>query len=177
MAEPLIVFVCTANICRSPWAEARGRQLLTGFDVASAGVLSSTVGRPMDPVMAETLPKGATADTHRAQLISAELASRAALLLTMELKHRLWIVDEFPAAIRKTFTLGQFAATAAAAPEDLPLAELLQWAYRNRVAPSSRADVADPYRQGAERAAQTAAQLDGLLTQVASVLVPALGRP
>ena len=55
---PLIVFVCTANISRSPWAEARAAQLLDGYRLSSAGTMASR-GRSVDPVMAETLPDGA----------------------------------------------------------------------------------------------------------------------
>lgn len=174
MTEPLIVFVCTANICRSPWAEARGRQLLEGFRVASAGVLPSTVGRRMDDVMAATLPEGISVDAHRAQLVTHQLVSEARLILTMEQRHRLWVVDEFPDAIQKTFTLGQFAATLKSAPEGLGLDELLTWAYRNRAASSSRTDVSDPYRQGPQKAARTAKLLDDLIAQMAQALVPSL---
>ena len=171
MTEPLIVFVCTANICRSPWAEARGRELLPGFRVASAGIMPSTAGRPMDDTMAATLPGGF--EKHRAKFITRPLVAEAVALVTMEDRHRLWLLDEYPGAIRKTFTLGQLSATLRAAPAGMGLEELLQWAYRHRVAASGH-DIADPYRQGPERAAETAAVLEGLLTEIAGVLVPAV---
>lgn len=174
MSEPLIVFVCTANVCRSPWAELRAKQLLPGFAVGSGATLSSTAGRPMDDVMAATLPAGVEVAGHRAKPLSPAMAREASLILTMEERHRAWVLDEYPGAIRKTFTVGQFAATVSRAPEGLPLDELLLWAYRNRV-PSSGTDISDPYRQGPERAAETAELLDRLLAQMAPVLVQAVG--
>ena len=56
-AAPLILFVCTANICRSAWAEARAQQLLPGYRIASAGT-HALRGRGIDPTMAQTLPAG-----------------------------------------------------------------------------------------------------------------------
>lgn len=176
MTEPLIVFVCTANICRSPWAELRGRQLLDGFRVASAGVLPNTVGRSMDPVMAATLPREVSGDQHRAQMVSPQLISDATLILAMEAQHRVWLIDEFPGATRKIFTLGQFVATIANAPGGLSLDELLTWAYRNRVAPSARYDVEDPYKQGPDKALAAAKLLDEQIRRVADVLVPAVAQ-
>lgn len=126
----------------------------------------------MDEVMAATLPEGAAMDAHRAQLVTHQLVSEARLILTMEQRHRLWVVDEFPEAIPRTFTLGQFAATLKSAPEGLSLDELLTWTYRNRAAPASRTDVSDPYRQGPQKAARTADLLEDLISQVAQALVP-----
>ncbi|MDO5676858.1 MAG: hypothetical protein Q4G35_05045 [Propionibacteriaceae bacterium] len=176
MAEPLIMFVCTANICRSPWAELRGQQALPGFRVRSGGILRQTVGQPMDETMAATLPPEVSADAHRAQLISRELATKAALILTMEQQHRLWLVDEYPSAIRKVFQIGQFVAAVRHAPTDLGFDELLRWAYLNRGPASTEHDVKDPYRQGPEKAAQTAAELDQLITELAGILTASLGR-
>ena len=52
-ASPRLLFVCTANICRSAYAEVRARQMLgldAGWAFFSAGV-PGTVGREMDPPM------------------------------------------------------------------------------------------------------------------------------
>jgi protein-tyrosine phosphatase len=54
-----ILFVCTANICRSPLAEAVFRQLITpkarenAFEVASAGTHDYHIGKPAFPTAME----------------------------------------------------------------------------------------------------------------------------
>lgn len=168
MSEPTIVFVCTANVCRSPWAEARATQLLPGFRVDSAGTQAAP-GRPMDPTMAATLPDGATI-SHGAQRLNPQMAKDAALILTMDGTHRAWITDEFPSAIRKTFTFGQFLESARKAPAGLSLDEFVTWTFRNRVPSGPHSDVEDPYKQGPAKAAAAAEQLEGMLTELAALL-------
>ena len=170
-AAPLILFVCTANICRSAWAEARAQQLLPGYRIASAGT-HALRGRGIDPTMAQTLPAGAEKTT-AAQQLTRELVADAALILTMEAAHRGFLIEEFPAAIRRTFTLGQFAETIRTAPAGLPLDELVRWAYLNRVPSRRDSDIADPYGRGLAAAGKTAVELEGLLGEVAAKL----GRP
>jgi Low molecular weight phosphotyrosine protein phosphatase len=62
-----LLFVCTGNICRSPFAEILTRHLLRGrlggraaaaFDVSSAGV-AAVVGSAMHPDSRAELPRGA----------------------------------------------------------------------------------------------------------------------
>ncbi len=49
-----VLFVCTANACRSQMAEAWARRLFPdGWEVASAGLLTSPVSRRADAVMQE----------------------------------------------------------------------------------------------------------------------------
>ena len=59
--EPLrVLFVCTANICRSPFLELTARQLASGstdVQFASAGTQGFT-DHAMDEVMTQTLPPG-----------------------------------------------------------------------------------------------------------------------
>lgn len=165
---PLIVFVCTANISRSPWAEARAAQLLDGYRLSSAGTMASR-GRSVDPVMAETLPEGAVVHSGSKPL-SRSIVADAGLLLTMEGAHRHYILEEYPAAIRKSFTLGQFVASARRAPSRLTFEDLVGWVYANRVPSAPGTDVADPYGQGRERARAAAGQLEALISELATLL-------
>ena len=80
----------------------------------------------------------------------------------MEDAHRSFIAAEFPWAITRTFTLRQFVDSATGAPEGLTFPDLVRWAFRHRVS-SDGTDVVDPYRQGPEKARQTAQELDGLI--------------
>lgn len=166
--EPTILFVCTANICRSAWAEARASQLLPGVRIVSAGT-HALRGKPMDPTMAQTLPDGA-AKVGGGQQMSRALAQEATVILAMEGHHRAWILDEFPGAIHRTFTLGQFVETIRNAPAGLSLEDLVVWSYQNRVPARRETDVDDPYGKGLAAAGRSAAELESLVGELARVV-------
>lgn len=120
--QTLIVTVCTGNICRSPLAEfaiADGLREFPWLDVTSAGT-SALVGNPMDPGSAAiaTAHGYLGVQDHRARAISPELVAEASLLLAMDRSHRSWIVEHFPRAKKKTFTLVECAELAAATSRD-----------------------------------------------------------
>jgi protein-tyrosine-phosphatase len=168
-----VLFVCTANICRSPYMELAGRALLgTGSSVqlSSAGTLGF-VGRPMNDTMAGTLvdidPSG-----FRSRRLTPAMIDEADLVLTAEDEHRQFILVEQPGAFRKVFSLGQFA-SAVQRLDSRPSGSTLVDAVASTSGISQiRADVADPYRRGRRAAAVCARQIDELL----AVVLPALDR-
>jgi sulfate adenylyltransferase len=165
-----VLFVCTANICRSPFLELTARQLAGGSpDIifASAGTQGFT-DKAMDQVMSTTLPAGA-ADTFRSRALDRDILDWADLVLTAEAHHRSRILEEWPAAFRKVFTVGQFAASVGDHP-DKSGRELVAAAGARRTAPLPEQDISDPYRLG-EAAAQEAA---GIMSTMLSVIVPRL---
>ena len=94
-APKLIVTVCTANICRSPMAEALLRHALKAeppplcdCQVVSAGV-AARKGEKVSPNSVEALAKvGLRISDHRSQPLTQELADRADLVLCMTESHR-----------------------------------------------------------------------------------------
>ena len=87
------------------------------FPVAteSAGV-RALVGHPMAPHAVSTLDRlGLDGRAHRARLLDLDLVRSADLLLTMEAGHRDVAAGLDPEAVRKTFTLPEFAGLAAGA--------------------------------------------------------------
>lgn len=160
MAE-CVTFLCTANICRSPWAELRARQLLTGLEVRSSGTLASS-GNHMDPVMAATLT-GADTHRHRSRPLTRRLIDSSSLILCMERTHRDFVLEEWPKAFRRTFTLGTFVRIIEQVPARLDFTDLVEWAFDNRQPDLQANDVADPYRQGPEVARRCARQLESML--------------
>ena len=94
-APKLIVTVCTANICRSPMAEALLRHALQAepeplrsCEVVSAGV-AARKGEKISPNSVEALAKvGLRASDHRSQPLTQTLADRADLVLCMTESHR-----------------------------------------------------------------------------------------
>ena len=112
--------VCTANICRSPTAEyllrnelLRLAPLLT-FEVSSAGVRGWD-GSEMDRMAAAELRRlGGDPANFRARSFTAAMGGAADLLLTATTEHRRYVLQEVPQALRRTFTLLEFAYLAAA---------------------------------------------------------------
>lgn len=167
--QPLrVLFVCTANICRSPYMEQSARALAGDAEItfASTGTHGLT-GQPMEKAMATTLESSNPA--FRSQPLSRELVDWADLILTAERTHRTFVTEEHPRALRKVFTLGQFARVAEAAPE-LRGRELIAAAGERRTPPLPEDDIDDPYRRG-KAAAKAAA---GKMSSMLALVVPAL---
>jgi sulfate adenylyltransferase len=168
-----VLFVCTANICRSPYMEVTARNL-AGPDATVEFSSAGTHGfreYPMDAVMAATLTeRGLDATGFLSQPLTAALIEDADLVLTAEASHRAFILDDHAAAFRKVFTLGQVAEGVRNSPEDLGRDDLLRLLGDRRGASEPRFDVRDPYGRGSDAAEEAAQQIDELLR----VVVPAL---
>ncbi len=110
-----ILFVCTANQCRSPMAEILMRDLLKRkdltslIDVKSAGTWAEP-GYPATAhgvsVMAE---RGLDNRGHKSQSITIELLEEQDLVLTMESGHKEAIQIEFPDMASKVYLLSEMA--------------------------------------------------------------------
>ncbi len=173
--EPLkVLFVCTANICRSPFMELTARHLAgdAPIEFRSAGTHGFT-DHPMNPEMAVTLaPRGITGeqDFRSRPLTKAEL-DWADVVLTAEADHRQFILDDHPALFRKVFTLGQFV-DSLAGQDGLHGRELLTAVGAHRTAAAPEQDVADPYRRGPEASERAAAHIESLLRAALAALAP-----
>lgn len=164
-----VLFVCTGNICRSPFAELLLRARLPGLSVASRGI-HALQGRPMEQQMAaELAARGTTAEGFRAQQVSAE-DLRADLILTMSGRQRAFLIEEHPTAARRTGLIGhvpQLAQLVEASDSALNRDAITQWS--RKVHPAGQ-EVQDPYRRPPEVAASTAQQIEGLVDQLAALL-------
>ena len=172
--DPLrVLFVCTANICRSPFMELTARHL-AGPDTNVVFTSAGTHGfreHPMDAVMASTLePRDIATDEFRSRPLTSAMIKDADLVLTAEATHRTFILDDHPSTFRKVFTLGQFAEVVDQLPDDLTGRALIEAAGLRRGGATSRLDVGDPYGRGPEAAETSAQRIDALLR----VVVPAL---
>ncbi|NYE35875.1 protein-tyrosine-phosphatase [Nocardioides cavernae] len=176
MPDPLeVLFVCTANICRSPAMELLARDLAgdaerSGVVFASSGTHARD-GHRINADMLPTLPPAVAegAGAFRSRHLTTELLDGADLVLTAESVHRQHILDDHPQLHRKVFTLGQFEATIADLP-DLGGRDLVNAAGHRRAPSSAAHDVADPYRRG-KAAAEKAT---GTITAMLRVVVPRL---
>lgn len=129
-----LLFVCTGNICRSPFAEILTRHLLIGrlggrlasaFEVGSAGV-QAVVGAQMHPDSRDELtPWGldlAVAGRFTARQLRSTMVEKSHLVLGANPRHRSLVVERSPAGLQKTFGLREFvrlaqAVDASALPE------------------------------------------------------------
>jgi protein-tyrosine phosphatase len=106
-----ILVVCTGNVCRSPYLERRLRHELaaTGIAVESAGT-KALAGLEMDDGTRERLDAaGIDATAFQARQLSADLVARADLVLAAAREHRTAVAQLHPAALRRVFTVRDFA--------------------------------------------------------------------
>jgi sulfate adenylyltransferase len=164
-----VLFVCTANVCRSPYLELRARQLLgegSGIEVSSAGTAGFDAEPVSDTMAAEFARFGTETAAFRSRRATGDLVDEADLVLTAEAAHRTRLLEDRPAAFRKIFTLGQFVASARAVDPALRGRDLIAALANRRVPASPDHDIADPYRRGPEAAARAAVEMEALLEAV-----------
>ena len=107
-----LLFVCTANICRSAMADALARRYAEErgwrVEVRSAGT-HARAGDAAAPNAVKAVREvgGALAD-HASQPVSEELVAWADRILVMEMRHASHIREQFPDADEKVQLLGTF---------------------------------------------------------------------
>ncbi len=116
----------------------------------------------------EAEARGALTSLFRSRRLIPQMVDEADLVLTAESGHRLLILEERPLAMRKTFSLGQFARGLSAL--DGGNQDLLNRVRAMASTSTAADDVADPYRRGRPAAAQAALELDRLLRQIMPAL-------
>jgi protein-tyrosine-phosphatase len=142
-----ILFVCTANICRSPMAEeifnalAEDRKL--PWHAESAGVVALE-GEPMAPKASEALEEaGIYTKGHRARQVSQTMLEEADLVLAMTPRHVAELRRLFGGSSYKVYSLPEYAKDA-----------------------SSEEGIADPYGYSMSAFRTCVRQLFGYLDQV-----------
>jgi protein-tyrosine-phosphatase len=196
-----LLYVCTGNICRSPFAQFHTRFLLGArlgpwahsFAVHSAGV-SAVRGHGMH---SDTRALLTTRRDHPdvAAFAARQLPDRdvllADLVLTMTREHRSTVLGDVPRALPTTFTLREFArllrAADPAALGALPRPPVeraralvaLARATRGTVpaVPASEDAVPDPVSGGPEAHAEAARVIDECVRTFLDLLVPPPARP
>ncbi|MDP3892827.1 adenylyl-sulfate kinase, partial [Nocardioides sp.] len=171
-----VLFVCTANICRSAFMHLYAEHLLRdnpAVEVSSAGT-HGFVDHPMDATMAAELTgHGIDHARFRSRRLTTEMIDEADLVLTAEVAHRSFILDDHPQAFRKVLTLGQATEAASHLDPSLSGRALLAEFARHRGMAEARHDIADPFRRGPVAARQCARQV----TQLVDGIIGALSRP
>lgn len=180
--SPSILLVCTGNICRSPAAQLLMEQSLapaTGTRFRSAGTLA-TPGQSIAGPMASLLDDlGLHTNGFRSQRLSRDLIARSDLILTMSRQHRSSVVALEPAALKRTFTLTEFARILSkGAPSGVTVTDLAEWAASQR-SPAGAGrlertdDITDPYGKNLRVYRQSLDQVRSAVDVVTDALLAA----
>jgi protein-tyrosine phosphatase len=168
-----VLFVCVGNVCRSPLGERLLAALLpTGrFEVASAGV-GALVGAAMDPEAETHLrARGGSADGFAARALTPAMATDSDLVLTATRAIRSRVLEDAPAALRRTFTVREFAALVHVVPPTADPRALVRAAADARaLAVLDDYDIPDPYGRDAGTHARAAEAMAHAVQQVATAL-------
>jgi protein-tyrosine phosphatase len=183
-----ILVVCAGNVARSPIAAAllRARLGTTDVSVRSAG-LEAVDGQPVAPEMVRLLPpelaERATARTSRR--LDKDMIESADLILTASRRHRAAVASSVPLALKRVFTLGEFAALSTALAMDLDangtprpatVAEfvaLISTVRGRRPIKDDQFDVPDPMGRRSTEFRRAFALLDVHSAAIAAALAPA----
>ena len=179
-----VLFVCTGNLARSPAAELLLTHRLAGaarIRVSSAGVQAVDGAEMAGPMAALVAAPGVRTDGFRSRQLSADMVRDAALILTATRRHRSAVVTLDPAAVRRTFTILEFARLAqmvdqGADAESLDrgrrLTDQFQKLAKSRRAPSDPAadDLEDPFGRSGKYYRACYAQLVGAVDVIAPFL-------
>lgn len=109
---PHILIVCTANICRSPVAEAILREqfqanAMEGWTVSSAGTWAIASGQAADNSRILMAERGLDISGHRAKMVDAAVLARADLVLCLGKGHAEALRVEFPPEAGKIYLLSE----------------------------------------------------------------------
>jgi protein-tyrosine phosphatase len=111
-----LLIVCTANICRSPMAEAAARTFIAerglAIEVSSAGV-QAVPGQPAVDLSIATAAEFGFGDlsAHRSRPASPRLIQQSDVILTMEAEQRQALLARAPQSSGRIWLLGHWVGT------------------------------------------------------------------
>ncbi len=142
---PSVLIVCTANICRSPMAEAMLRQKLKDeevpgeWQVSSAGTWATEGIRASETGVAVMRERGLDTGAHRARAVTQAMLAEADLVLTMTAGHAEALRVEFPEVRGRVHLMSEMA--------------------------GPPYDIRDPYGGTVDEYRQTASELEALINK------------
>jgi protein-tyrosine phosphatase len=176
---PLLLTVCTGNVCRSPMAEAllRHHLALVGLPavVASAGTLGWNSAGPTDHTLTALSERGVELEGHISRRMNAGLLAPASLVIAMTNDHMDGVRNHHPESVHRTFVLGQLvrlgekhgARGSESLAEWVASVDALR-IRRHRALPGD--EIRDPLGEPLDAYQLLAAQLDDLTARLARLL-------
>lgn len=186
------LFVCTANICRSPMAAAlfteQIERVSDPVEVSSAGIgaTEGLAGRGVpDEVVEVMAPYGIHLEAHRSRALTQPLVERADLIIGMSRRHVQEAILMDPPSWPKSFMLKELVRRGEELGPRRSDQGFRSWIdlvhgdrTRQSLAHRSRTDdIDDPYGQSLARYRDTAAALAELTSRLAQLLWPEEGPP
>jgi protein-tyrosine phosphatase len=173
-----VLVLCTANICRSPIAEAALRAALQrrlGDDapaVTSAGTHGWEGWGATTEAIRAARELGVAIDAHLARALHDRMVDEADLVVTMAAEHRDAIMLARPEATAKTFTIKELVRLLETSRPSGSIAEraAAAAAARNGSAPADIEDVRDPLGDPIDGYREVAAEIHRLSDRLADLL-------
>lgn len=114
MSKFSVLFICTANICRTPMAEVYLRTLVDSealsdkVEVLSAGTWAINGVPPSENSQQVCMENGMDSSELRSKPVNPTLLNRSDLVLCMTTEHKNDLVTIFPHCENKIFTVKEF---------------------------------------------------------------------
>ena len=122
---PAVLIVCSANICRSPMAEAILKKLISDrpdaeqWHVESAGTWAEN-GRPPAYLSRYVMEQmGMDISNHQSQPVSLRLLMNFDLILTMEMEHKTWLKTQYKEFSDRIYLLSEMVGDEADIPDPI----------------------------------------------------------
>lgn len=167
MSERKVLFVCTANLCRSPTAEHLARQRATPdqYVFRSAGFLREGLPCP-DRLIRLLDRRGIDLSGHRSHVLDRASIDEAHLIVTMEALHVREMASVSRPALPKTVPLGELVRFADAATWRELHERLAARDYSTYVGTRRTDDVPDPYGRRAGAYRSMIGRIDAMLAEL-----------